>query len=92
MKSFFQCSSGKYSFSRLIAAVCILFAAVLPMSLWALLSIIAKDGPHLQELPSSVIGYATSILGPVLLYLYGSKREETKANNEKSQASQSPQG
>jgi hypothetical protein len=65
MKAFFQCPNGKYSFSRLAAAVCLFCSVVLPS--------FAFFG---QDIPVSVIGFTASIITPTLAFLYAAKTKE----------------
>jgi hypothetical protein len=73
MKAFFQCPSGKYSFSRLAAAVCLFCGVVVPCLVWLGCCVSKRE---MIEVPMSVITFTSTVVVPTLTYLYAAKRSE----------------
>ena len=63
------------SASRLIAVPCVMIVVLVPVLVWAWISL--REG-HLQEFPGSMIGFIGTLLTPLLTFLHWQKKEETK--------------
>lgn len=63
---------------RLIAVLCVPALLLVPLFVWAGLSIRARA---LLEFPATVTGFIGAALTPTLTFLHLNKREETKTQN-----------
>ena len=63
------------SSARLIAVPTLLAVYLVPLFLWAFLSL---KGGVLVDFPATVIGFIGTVSGPLLVFIHWNKREETK--------------
>ena len=64
------------SSSRLLALVCVPALVLVPLIVWAVLSLVAHS---LLEIPGGVTAFVGATVSPMLAFVHLQKREETKS-------------
>jgi hypothetical protein len=76
MHSFLHDAKGKPSHTRLLVMLSVPLLVILPLLIWAFVSLRAGA---LAEIPLTITGYLGAANGIILGYAVHNKREETKA-------------